>query len=202
MKNTPAQLELFDLHNQDAHSNALKADPIQLAKARDYQKLIFRVIAFIFFGLVSFSLGVEKGKKSIAMVSPQETRAPFVPLDKFIDTQRSRSINAPAAGESASAIGINNVQVDKKVDGAYIEKAKTEGKSKEAQYTVQVASILRSENVKKELSRLENKGFSAFGLLKGKYTVVCVGKFTAREQAQNALAKLKTKYPDCQIRKL
>ena len=194
MKNNPAQLELFDLHNQDAQSNSLKADPLSLAKARDYQKLIFRVIAFIFFGLVSFSLGVEKGKKSIARVSPQEIKAPFVPLGEFI--------NGPAASETTGAVGINNVQIEKKASGAYIEKAKTEGKSKETQYTVQVASILRSENVKKELARLENKGYSAFGLLKGKYTVVCVGKFTAREQAQNALAKLKTKYPDCQIRKL
>lgn len=194
MKNNPAQLELFDLHNQDAHSNSLKADPSLLASVRDYQKLIFRVIAFIFFGLVSFSLGVEKGKKSIAKVSPQEIKAPFVPLDKII--------NGPGSGETTSAAGINNVQIEKKPDAVYIEKAKTEVKSKEMQYTVQVASILRSENVKKELARLENKGYSAFGLLKGKYTVVCVGKFIARHKAQEALAKLKTKYPDCQIRKL
>ncbi|OGX32220.1 MAG: hypothetical protein A3G37_00685 [Omnitrophica WOR_2 bacterium RIFCSPLOWO2_12_FULL_46_30] len=199
MKNNPTQLELFNLHNQEAEAQSPKADPLQLAKVRGYQKAIFQVIAFIFVGLVSFSLGVGKGRKPIARVTPQETNAPFVPLNEAISgaavSDKPQKPERDIGEESGSLLAKNQNQLKilKPQQGAITVKA---------QYTVQVASISRSENVKKELSRLENKGYHAFGLVKGKYTVICVGKFAAKDHAQNSLTKLKTKYPDCQIRKL
>lgn len=197
--NNPTQLELFDLHNQKAQGNSLKADPLTLAKVRGYQKAIFQVIAFIFVGLVSFSLGVEKGKKPIARVTAQEINAPFVPLNEAISgaaiSDKPQKPEPDVKEESGSLLAKNQNQLKifKPQQGVITVKA---------QYTIQVASILRSENVKKELSRLENKGYHAFGLVKGKYTVICVGKFAAKDHAQNSLAKLKNKYPDCQVRKL
>lgn len=202
MKNNPAQLELFDLHNQEAHGNSPKADPLQQAKVRGYQKVIFQAIAFIFVGLVSFSLGVEKGRKPIARVTPQASETssvPFVPLSEVINganvSDKPQKPEPDVKEESGSLLAKNQKQLKilKPQQGAITAKA---------QWTIQVASISRSKNVKKELSHLENKGYHAFGLVKGKYTVICVGKFAAKDHAQNSLAKLKTKYPDCQIRKL
>lgn len=196
MKNNPTQLELFDLHNQEAEAQSPKADPLQLARVRHYQKAIVHLIAYIFVGLVSFSLGVEKSKETISRVIPQEINAPFVPLNKTISGAAVSDKPEPAVKEengSLLAKNQNQLKISKHQQGAITAKA---------QYTIQVASILRSENVKKELSHLKNKGYHAFGLMKGKYTVICVGKFAAKGPAQNSLAKLKTKYPDCQIRRL
>ncbi|OGX26300.1 MAG: hypothetical protein A3J51_04705 [Omnitrophica WOR_2 bacterium RIFCSPHIGHO2_02_FULL_45_21] len=199
MKNNPTQLELFDLRNQAAQGNSPKADPLRLAKVRGFQKAIFQLIAFIFVGLVSFSLGVEKGKKPIARVIPQEINAPFVPLSEAISgaavSDKPQKPEPEVKEENASLLAKNqnHLKISKPRQGATTAKA---------QYTIQVASISRSENVKKELSRLENKGYHAFGLVKGKYTVICVGKFDLKDHAQNSLVKLKTKYPDCQLRKL
>lgn len=199
MKNNPAQLELFDLRNQEAQVNSAKADPFQLAKVRGYQKAIFQLVAFIFLGLVSFSLGVEKGKKTIARAIPQEISAPFVPLNEAIsgsavsDKPQKPEPEVKEYSGSLLAKNQNQIEIFKPQQGAITAKA---------QWTIQVASILRSINVKKELSRLENKGYHAFWLVKGKYTVICVGKFAAKGHAQSSLAELKTKYPDCQLRKL
>jgi cell division septation protein DedD len=71
-----------------------------------------------------------------------------------------------------------------------------------ANYTIQVASISRAENAKRELTRLKNKGYSAFSLSKGKYIVICVGRFGAKEEAAISAQKLKSRYPDCIIRRL
>lgn len=200
--NNHTQLELFDLHNQEAEAHSPKADPLQLAKVRGYQKAIFQVIAFIFVGLVSFSLGVEKGKKPIARLTPQASEtsnAPFVPLNEAISgaavSDKPQKPEPEVKEESGSLLAKNQNQLK-------TLKPQQAAITAKAQYTIQVASISRTENVKKELSRLENKGYHAFGLVKGKYTVICVGKFAAKDHAQNSLAKLKTKYPDCQVRKL
>lgn len=197
--NNPTQLELFDLHEQEARGNSPKADPLRLAKVRGCQKAIFQAIAFIFVGLVSFSLGVEKGRKLIVRVTPQEIKAPFVPLNEAIGgaavNDKPQKLEPDVKEESGSLLAKNQNQPK-------ALKPQPAAITAKAQYTIQVASISRSENVKKELSRLENKGYHAFGLLKGKYTVICVGKFAAKDHAQDSLAKLKNKYPDCQVRKL
>lgn len=199
MKNNPTQLELFDSHNQEAQVQSVKADPLRLAKVRGYQKAIFQLIAVIFVGLVSFSLGVEKGKKQIARAAPRETSAPFVPLSEAIsgaavsDKPQKPAPGVPKEQGDLLAKNQNQLKIAKPLQGVITAKD---------QYTIQVASILRVENVKKELSRLENNGYSAFWLVKGKYTVICVGKFAAKGHAQDSLAKLKNKYPDCQVRKL
>lgn len=184
MKN-PTQLELFDLHEQEAQTQSPKADPLRLAKVRGYQKSIFQAIAFIFVGLVSFSLGVEKGRKPIVNEAASGAAVSDKPQKPEPDVKE----------ESGSLLAKNQNQPK-------VLKPQQAAITVKAQYTIQVASISRSENVKKELSRLENKGYHAFGLLKGKYTVICVGRFAAKDHAQDSLAKLKNKYPDCQVRKL
>lgn len=95
-----------------------------------------------------------------------------------------------------------SVPLDKKTEKVNLP-AKTAGEEPiRINYTIQVASISNSKNVSGELSKLKNKGYTAFSLAKGKYTVICVGRFNARQDAQINLAKMKTSYPDCQIRRL
>lgn len=193
-KQNISQLEMFSLDAQgDAADRGVSGyDPSRVKIIRGYQKLILKVIAFIFISLLAYSMGVEKGKLRAANLTGGLThRAPAVEITK----EPVASVVTPAAAEAAS--GAN---ADAQLRPLQAEAVKLEpGKNN---YTIQVASISRNKNVKSELASLRNKGYTAFSLVKGKYTVICVGKFEEKEDAKLKLQKLKTRYPDCQIRRL
>lgn len=192
-KNNTAQLEMFTLDDQDiAYDKSVsRADPLRLEKVRDYQKLIFKCIAFMLVSLVSFSLGVEKGKKAVQMLRPAlEQASPKETADVTVEQKIPPTI-------THTPIDIRIVASSKPKPAVLKEKSE-----KKANYTIQVASISKAKNVKGELTSLKNKGYSVFSLVKGKYTVICVGRFNAKEDAKNSLEKLRNKYPDCQIRRL
>ena len=69
-------------------------------------------------------------------------------------------------------------------------------------YTIQVASFSNRINAQKEVESLRRKGLSPLMLSKGKFSIVCVGNFTKREEAESLLPKLKKQYQDCRVRRL
>ncbi len=69
-------------------------------------------------------------------------------------------------------------------------------------YTIQVASFKDEEYAQKEASALKKKNFAVFVISKGNFSIVCVGKFSKKEEANGILAKLKKNYNDCLIRRL
>lgn len=194
-KQNTAQLEMFTLDGQDAaHGRGVSAvDPIRLKKVRDYQKMIFRGSAIMLICLVSFSLGVEKGKRTAVVGIAPLLEQPRLEetADIAVPPQTPPAITHTPADIRALASGRPGVQ-----------EAALKQKQKKASYTIQVASISEPKNARRQLASLENKGYSAFSLVKGKYTVICVGRFSDKEDARNNLEKLKVKYPDCLIRRL
>lgn len=207
MKNNPAQLEMFGLddHNNHETKNTQHSDPSYLKKIRGYQNLIYILIAFILVSLLSFSLGVEKGKKLIAGVNPsindmrllpQTENKGSLPLAGIKETVNKETAS-PAAmkKEEKGSLGLN-------VETANEIKIKAGENPDKTNYTIQVASISHGKYVNNELNKLKNKGYSAFSLTKGKYAVICIGRFNAKEEAQRYLTRLKNSYPDCQIRRL
>lgn len=229
-KNNSVQLEMFKTDDEaSAGQGASGRNPLHLKKIRGYQKFIYTFVAFIFVSLVSFSFGVEKGKKQIAGIMPMGVE----PLSLPKAESASLSVEAvPLPSKQGPILLVNKnttfpsrkigipAESGQKTDGATAlitgksaplgrktEKVNLQAKpdSKELirkNYTIQVASISKSKNVSKELSKLRSKGYTAFSLTKGKYTVICVGRFNAREDAQINLVKMKNSYPDCQIRRL
>ena len=69
-------------------------------------------------------------------------------------------------------------------------------------YTVQVASFQKDEYAQKEAMTLKKKGYDIFVVAKGKYSIVCVGKFSRRDEAKVILSRLKKTYKDCMVRRL
>lgn len=191
IKNNAGQLELFQLDEQggkDFNNSGRPKDPLHLGKVREYQKLILSLLACIFIGMASYSLGFEKGRKLIVKAesgAPVNASSPRLTPD-IPDIKKDVSYLLAVSTQPGAKAVISNAQ--KPIASSI--------------YTIQVASISQSENVKKELSNLKNKGYSAFSLSKGKYMVICVGRFNVKTEAQNNLEKLKNKYPDCQIRRL
>lgn len=193
-KQNITQLEMFslDVEGASADRGVSGYDPSRVKIIRGYQKLILKSIAFIFISLLAYSLGVETGKRQAANIAGGLTRrASAVEITK---EPAAPDVIPEAAGVPISA------SADVPLRTLQAEAVKLEqGKNN---YTIQVASISRNKNVKSELASLRNKGYTAFSLVKGKYTVICVGKFEEKEEAKVKLQKLKTRYPDCQIRRL
>lgn len=199
----PTQLELFELNEQSVPRGrgfSAGRHP-QTPLVRGYQKAIINIVVVIFISLASYSLGVEKGKKSLeSRASEANTQGPKA-MAITDSSAAGTSSNIPlvqSRKETLSPIKVN-ARADSKINS---QGQKEKEKSLTNNYTIQVASIAQSRNVAKELARLKAKGYSAFSRLKGKYAVICVGRFQIKEDAQNTLVKLRNSYPDCQLRRL
>jgi subtilase family serine protease len=176
------QLELFSQtrgHNQ-TKAGVSKAFISYISK---YEKTILIIIGFVITGIVSFSLGVEKGKGFILLKT-----------DSHLDIGV-----LPKSSSSASSVSIPK-QMTK--DQQYQPKEKDGLKEYIQNYTIQVASFLNKINARKEADILKRKGLSPLVLSKGKFIIVCVGSFSKRKEAESLLPKLKKQYRDCRIRRL
>jgi cell division septation protein DedD len=69
-------------------------------------------------------------------------------------------------------------------------------------YTVQVASYADEKFAKKAAMDLDKRGFQTIVMQKGKYAILCVGKFNQKNEAKATIAKLKPKYKDCLVRSM
>lgn len=194
-KEDMAQLEMFNLDadGRAEDRGASARDPSRLKITREYKKLILKGIALILISLLAYSRGVEKGKRLAVSFAEGLTQNAAVKEA----AARTVSVNSNSAATAATVVDKNAV-IPKTPEAVIAPKPET-GKQN---YTIQVASISKDKNAKNELARLRNKGYTAFSLVKGKYTVICVGKFEEKVEAINNLEKLKVKYPDCQIRRL
>lgn len=229
-KHNPAQLELFSHNEQNPSAPQVFSgnERLRATLVRKYQKGIFFMVAFIFASLVSFSFGVERGKKLTLKFIPVADRVadillPVVTTPQPVTTtllasaargiptlKNTLQLNSSALPQNQKEpVVISNEkgllrpeQTLAKTNVESKQKASKKEKSKTNNYTVQVASLAHSKHVPKELAQLKTKGYSAFSLEKGKYSVICVGKFGIEAEAHTMLQKLKSRYPDCQIRRL
>ena len=173
------QLELFsDTKNPGpARTHISKAFISYISK---YEKIMLIIIGFAITGIAAFSLGVEKGKSFMLLKTDSH-------LDIAVKPQSTLSVSAHKQ--------ITN-------DQQYQPKEKDELKEYIQNYTIQVASFLNRINAQKEAAILKRKGLSPLVLPKGKFSIVCVGNFSKREEAESLLSKLKKQYQDCRIRRL
>ncbi len=102
--------------------------------------------------------------------------------------------NSASMPQTVFAIQKNNINSVKEENPIILKPAE--------KYTIQVASILKTANASREIGNLKSKGLSAYSAIKGKYTVIYVGTFPAKTDAEIYLKKIKPSYPDCQIRRL
>jgi len=149
-----------------------------------HEKVVLMIIAFLTVGLVAFSLGFEKGKKSGSRVAGITNNA------------------ANAAGESVGAVQVAPLK----------QEAVTEVREKKIEllprinlansYTIQVASYKTLNSAEKEARQLKSRGFNPLVLSKGDFSVVCVGQFINKGQAAEKMQELRKRYQDCFVRRL
>jgi hypothetical protein len=186
-KNNISQLELF---SQTKESNLAVSGVSNsfLSYICKYEKAVLVIVGFIIIGIVSFSLGVEKGKRiSSAKLDSR--------LDLATVVKAPEPIQPRVQPESQPALKKGDALV--KIDPRALE-----NKDITRKYTIQVASYQTNTLAKKEAEALRKKGLTALVLPKGSYTLLCVGNFASKETAASMLTELKKKYLDCFIRRL
>ncbi|KPK43009.1 MAG: hypothetical protein AMJ78_00100 [Omnitrophica WOR_2 bacterium SM23_29] len=172
-----SQLELFKF--QPHQKDDFKKDryrPNFFAFIKAHEKAISIIIIFFITSLISFSLGVEKGKR-FAKSQIQSTEDKAQPVKSEPERPKQKS---PA----------NRVE------------EKMEKKKDISEYTVQVATFKTNTYAQKEAKRLEKMGIEALIIPSGNFVCVCVGKFSEKQKASTTLNQLKNTYQDCFIRRL
>ncbi|MFA5145200.1 MAG: SPOR domain-containing protein [Candidatus Omnitrophota bacterium] len=181
------QLELFGQKEGLGDPESRKASNSFLARIWNYEKAILLIIALITTSIISFSLGVEKGKR-LAMSSNSRLD---LALTAIPQPQPSNTLSQKITVPLPAAIAV------KKEEGV-----KQPALFEKQGYVIQLASYKTITHAQKEAELLKKKGFSALVLPKGSYTVLYVGNFSNRETAQSMLSELKKRYNDCYIRRL
>jgi len=174
------QLELFSEAKDSSGIKSRAANNLFLAYIWNYEKTILIIISIVITGIISFSLGVERGKKislsnnnsrfDVALKIQHTTPKPVYPV---------RTENTPDATKET------------KIIKEYIQV-----------YTIQLASYKTKVFADKEAEALKKKGLLPLVLSKGGYMVLCVGNFDDKKSAQPLLSELKRRYQGCYIRRL
>ena len=137
--------------------------------------LILLSAAMIILFTVSFSLGVERGRR----------------ITLYSGTQGKEKVETKKIGSKPTI-------TEKKE-----ENRKAAIKDEESEkYHIQVASFQKEGTAKTEAKTLKEAGFPVLVSKKGKYAVVYVGEFDSETEAKNMLRALKKRYKDCILRKL
>ncbi len=135
----------------------------------------------------AFSLGVEKGKKVTSFSAPPQQLPP-------VSITLNPSLKTPAAS-------IAPAQINQTKKPPVAVNATVNLPSSSKPYTIQVASFKDDQYAKKEAGVLKNKNLDSFVITKGNFFIVCIGKFSKKEEANGLLVKLKRTYNDCLVRR-
>lgn len=206
-KENSSQLELFSRSKDYSNFKIQAPQYTFFGRIRNYEKTILVIFAFAVTVIISFSLGVEKGKRTqlvntgsrvdMALKTQPQASSKTTP-DAAVDKQPSEAITT----------GINtlvNVNIKKRIQLAQEKQDNTKQSTYPQDlnnYTVQVASFKSGPLARKETERLKKMGFKALTFPSGKFIVVCVGSFSDKKKAEPTKSELKKRYGDCLIRRL
>lgn len=187
-KKNLSQLELFSQAKVPA-SEAAGLPSYFLSYIYKYEKAVLVIIAFIIIGIISFSLGVEKGKRLSAVKFDAH-----LDMAAKIKTPQPEQADIPYRNQPALKQEPPFIKVQPPLPAVTQDSAQ--------KYTIQVATYQTNSLAKKEAETLKKRGFAALTFSKGGYTLLCVGNFSNKETARTMLSELKKRYRDCFIRRL
>ncbi len=143
-----------------------------------YENIIISIIVLIMLIIVSFSLGIERGKK-------------------LLDSRASlRSDAAVVEAREPALVEIKKPSLKKAVSDLPARE-----KEKAQPYIIQVATFKQKALAEKEMSRLRKLNYNPFSLSFGKFHLVFVGNYATGELAKKDLRELRKIYKDCFIKR-
>ncbi len=196
LQSKPSQLELFPQTVGKGQSSP-KSGFVFSNLTLSVENIIILAIAFVMATVLSFSLGVERGK---GMVNSQGNTMKSLPVGKVENSRREAIFRKATPAEQRPMVTEVTV-VDRGtalVAAKVIDPQPTDMRSS---FTVQVASYKQQKYAEKEAATLKRIGHEIFVMSKGNYSIVCVGKFSTPRDAQKLLSQMRNKYKDCLVRR-
>ncbi|MFH1622422.1 MAG: SPOR domain-containing protein [Candidatus Omnitrophota bacterium] len=149
-------------------------------------KICIQAACLIIAIIISFALGVEKGKKISKMDFSTRYLAESKPkkITKEISVKKQEVIETP----------VENKKLEKKEKN---DTLLTSG------YIIQVASYKKNSSyIQKEVEKLKSNGYKTMTVAGGDYMGICAGMFSDKQEAQKHLKELQRTYKDCFIKKI
>lgn len=174
MSQDQKQFEMFDKHPSSHSEHNLDDQRGKGLLYREFnaRRLIVGIIIFIVINLLSFSFGVERGLR-------------LTKTGNSVKNVKKELIKSVPSPEKTKVI------LKPSLD-----------KPDSIEYSIQVASYRTESKAAEEVEALRKRGYQPFVLRKGRYAVVCVGRFKDKSEANTSLSKLKKIYSDSYVRRL
>jgi len=175
-----------------------------------FDNIVLLTIALVVLMVLSFSLGVENGKK-VARLSHSENIPSVTSLSvprspaKAVTRPHQNRISIPLAHPEPKELKTNRPMpavVPGGISEEPMEAVETTLSTPQDFYTVQVASFKQEKYARQEAMNLKQKGYEIFIMAKGQHSIVCVGKFAKKNEAMAMSGKLRKYYKDCLVRNL
>lgn len=198
-----SQFELFP-GAPGSSDDAIKPKYLFTHLTLSLENLVVTGIVGLVILVVAFSIGVERGKRVVyraeGAASPVQTTVINNRNGEEIEQQPSRAISEKELLQPAQVIAQTAGEPTNL--SATAEAIQKVAENISGKYTIQVASFRKEQHAKKEADTLKQKGYESLVLPKGDYSIVCVGTFENKDQAQSFSKKLKQQYKDFLIRRL
>ena len=165
------------------------------------ENLVVLSILGIMVAVFAYSLGVERGKH--VMAAQWNARAQAKPMAAEVPAIAAQAVTAikiagPSVGSAVANAPVQAIQPTPTV----IVQQNLQKADPRFKFTVQLASYADGNFARKVAQDLDKKGFETIVMQKGKYAILCVGKFNQKNEAMAMISKLKSKYKDCLVRSM
>jgi len=153
----------------------------QMSLRVTYERVILFAAAFCLLLVISFCLGVERGKRGlVSFPNALPTLSP--PND---------SVGGPDMTQKPSPQKPPKKEV----------KLVPAPPASDVVYSIQVATYLKKDAAEDELLTLKKDGFPAYMTQMGRFYLLTVGDYSNKQEAKKVEGKLKIRYNDCFIKK-
>ena len=198
-ENKPVQLEIF---TPSTSSEARKRSNHFLEYLWGYEKTILLLIGFVAVGVLSFSLGVEKGKRTarLGVIPDNYTGAANTkPAQPTVQPIQRIEVQPAQVGVNTA---LRPVAIAAKITSPAQPAKPLKLSGQMGNFTIQVASYKSKKSADMQAQEFKKKGVTAMVLPKGTYLILCIGRFPSQDEARIALKELQKQYKDCYIRRL
>lgn len=210
-----SQFELFS-GGSGVAPQRVKPSVLNRSVTLSFENIVVLVVAGIMGLIVTFSFGIEMGRRTAmrpasvktpldtvsepATLPAVKTEQPDRDLDNFAVAALPAESRATDVSAVAHAETLQNPEISENPEA--FKKKVDKIQALEKIHTIQVASFKQENLADLESETLKKNGYDAFTAQKGSYWIVCVGRFPEFREAQPLLKALKKKYSDCYIRSL
>ncbi|MDD5226475.1 MAG: SPOR domain-containing protein [Candidatus Omnitrophica bacterium] len=143
-------------------------------------------LALLVVYVLTFSWGVEKGKKSV-----RESQSPRAVSAVELSTEPSPAVVASVAKAPVVAMIDESIPKEVPLTVAELPKPVAKVSKPDGKYTIQHVTYITQSAADREIQKLAQKGYSSFVIPSGKHLQVCIAAFQSRQDASQLLKQLR-----------